>query len=374
MPWQHRFHSVFGTGLFGGITAGDWCRALRANGFRVSPRYAPRCAAISACSLANSVSRQIEEWRYGSEIAQQQVPAPLFILGHWRSGTTHLHNLIAHDTRFAYPNLYQVLCPHTFLTSETVGSRLLAAITPETRFGIDNVKMGPDIPYEDEFAIATMTLVSPYVSMSFPERQQFYDRFLTLRDASAAELRLWQQALTTFVAKLTWKYRRPLVLKSPPHTCRIRLLLEQYPSAKFVHIRRHPFDVYRSTRKMVAGALVYWQLQPAECVDWDERIVRQHREMYDVYFEERQLIPDGHLHEVTFEELDADPVGAVRGIYEGLRLPDFEAFRPNLVQYVDSLRGYQKNAAVELPLATRQRLAQEWRRCFEEWGYWAGTT
>ena len=31
------------------------------------------------------------------------VPTPLFILGHWRSGTTHLVNLLAATGRFAVP-------------------------------------------------------------------------------------------------------------------------------------------------------------------------------------------------------------------------------------------------------------------------------
>ncbi len=36
---------------------------------------------------------------------------PLFILGHWRSGTTYLHNLIVRDDQSARPTLYQVLFP-----------------------------------------------------------------------------------------------------------------------------------------------------------------------------------------------------------------------------------------------------------------------
>jgi omega-hydroxy-beta-dihydromenaquinone-9 sulfotransferase len=110
-------------------------------------------------------------------------------------------------------------------------------------------------------------------------------------------------------------------------------------------------------------------MQDADGIDWEARAIRQYREMYDAYFEERSLIPEGRLHELSFEDLEADPIGQVRGIYQSLQLPDFDAFEPALRQYVDSLSGYQKNAPAELPLAVRQRLAKEWQLCFEAWGY-----
>jgi omega-hydroxy-beta-dihydromenaquinone-9 sulfotransferase len=368
MPWQDTFNAVFGTGLFGGSTLGDWLRFLRDNRFAVHPRFWPRFLAITSCSTANSISRRIDEWKCGS-FHNEVVSSPLFVLGHWRSGTTHLHNLLSRDERFAFPNFYQVICPQTFLTSERVGSKLAAIITPKTRFGLDNVALGTDVPYEDEFAIAAMSSLSPYVAMAFPRRQKHYDRFLTLRDASPAEVQQWKNSLVAFLQKLTWKYQRPLILKSPTHTCRIRLLLELFPDARFVHIRRHPFDVFRSMKKMLAGALRFWQMQKADCVDWEQRTIDQYREMYEAYFEERSLIPEGRLHELSFEDLDADPMGQVRAIYQSLQLPDFEVFEPALQRYVDSLSDYQKNPAVALPLEIRCRLLDEWKLCFDAWGY-----
>jgi len=368
MPWQDTFNTVFGTGLFGGSTLGDWLGFLRDNRFAVHPRFWPRCLSTTCCAAANSFSHLIDEWKFGA-YRDEVISSPLFVLGHWRSGTTHLHNLLARDDRFAFPNLYQVICPQTFLNSEPVGSKLAAIITPKTRFGLDNVELGTHVPYEDEFAIAAMCSLSPYTAMAFPRNRKHYDRFLTLRHASPAEADRWKNSLVTFLKKLTWKYRRPLVLKSPTHTCRIRLLLELFPDAKFVHIRRHPFDVFRSMKKMLAAAIRFWQVQKADCVDWEQRTIDQYREMYDAYFEERSLIPEGRLHELSFEDLDRDPIGQVRATYDALQLPDFAEFEPVLRRYVDSLSGYQKNPAVMLPPEIRRRLLEEWKPCFDAWGY-----
>jgi hypothetical protein len=114
-----------------GITAGDWWRLLRAHGFAIDACYWHRAAFISFASLMNSLHHAREDRHHAAAVDGVAVPAPLFILGHWRSGTTHLHNLLALDTdHFAFPNTYQVVNPRTFLTTEAVNTRLFAWMVP----------------------------------------------------------------------------------------------------------------------------------------------------------------------------------------------------------------------------------------------------
>jgi len=101
----------------------------------------------------------------------------------------------------------------------------------------------------------------------------------------------------------------------------------------------------------------------------DERILRVCRQMYDVFFEERHLIPSRQFHEVSFEKLEKDPVGQVQKIYEALNLPDFSQVVALLRQYVAGQVGYQKNRFPGLSTELRKRIGREWRRLFEEWGY-----
>jgi hypothetical protein len=204
---------------------------------------------------------------------------------------------------------------------------------------------------------------------AFPRRAGFYHRYLSLRDASADELSEWKELLTWFPQKLAFKYGKPLVLKSPGHTCRIKVLLDLFPEARFVHIRRNPFDVFRSTVHWQRSGMPVWTLQRPDYNDLNDRIIRQYKEVYDTFFEERGLIPKGRFHEVSFEKLEADPIGQVRELYAVLALPDFKTVQPTLQRYVESLVGYKKNALPDLPIELQARIAREWRRCFEEWGY-----
>ena len=91
--------------------------------------------------------------------------------------------------------------------------------------------------------------------------------------------------------------------------------------------------------------------------------------MYDIYFQQRQLIPDGHLHEISFEDLEADPVEALRKVYDALELPNFSYCEPKLREYVLSRDGYKKNEYPDLANDTCERLAREWHACFEKWSY-----
>jgi LPS sulfotransferase NodH len=101
----------------------------------------------------------------------------------------------------------------------------------------------------------------------------------------------------------------------------------------------------------------------------DERIIEGYRQLYDAFFEQRDLIPEGHFHEVCFEALEQDRIGQIRQLYEALDLPGFAEMKPALQRYVDSISGYHKNEYEELPPALRTRIAQAWYRNFEEWGY-----
>ena len=365
---KHRW-SV-GHNYLAGITAGDWWRLIRENGFDVEACYWHRAVVITALSLVNSLQRVREDRRWHDAIRDTAITEPpLFVLGHWRSGTTHLHNLLAQDTaQFAFANTYQVINPHTFLTTEAVSSRLFAGLVPATR-PMDAMALSFQTPQEDEFAPCLMTGRSPYIGVSFPHREDAYGQYLSFRDASPADVAEWRAAFVWFLKKLTLKYRRALVLKSPAHTARVRLLLDMFPEARFVHIHRHPYDVFQSFRHYYDTAMWHTYLQRPDLASIDARILRRYTEMHDALFSDWPLIPAGRFHEVRFDDLERDPIGQIQTLYERLGLDGFAQYRPRLAAYVATLRDYQRNRFPPLAPEWRERIAHEWRRSFERWGY-----
>jgi hypothetical protein len=359
---RHVFHPLQGMAL------GEWWSLLRRHRFAVDIRHTPRALVQTALSAAHTAGGKLERWRFGRQIDAAEVRNPLFILGHYRGGTTHLHNLFALDPGFAAPTLFQALNPHTFLTNERLAAPVADRLISRRRFQ-DEMAQGAGLPAEDEFALCVMTGLSPYLGWCFPGDAIDYDRYLTFAGVPADEVAHWGDALTHFLKKLTLRHGRPLVLKSPPHTARIRLLLSLFPDARFVHIRRDPYDVFRSTRHMVRAAQPLYHLRDGPFLDSDDRIISVYNAMYDAYFDQRRLVPEGRFCEVAYEELERDPVGVVGAVYQGLGLPGFSAVRPRLASYLGSIAGYRKNRHSDLPDALRRRIADEWERAFTEWGY-----
>jgi hypothetical protein len=368
LSWRERLLIACGPGVLSGVTLGDWLALLRENRWSVDLAYLPRAVAISFAALLNSLFRWYEEERYGRKWRAVAVPPPLFVLGHWRSGTTHLHYLLGRDDRFACPGFYEVFFPHTFLSTLRWVSGLTAFLLPEHR-AYDNVRLDLAVPCEDEFAMCVWGFMTPYLTGVFPRRAAHYDQFLTFRHAPSRAIEEWKLSLGQFVRKLMLRHRKPLILKSPTHTGRIRLLLEMFPDARFVHIHRDPRIVFQSFVHTYETGLPFGRLQRTDAVDWSERVIRQYRELYDAFFEERGLIPAGHFHELGYADLEKDPLGEMRRLYEALDLPAFAHVEPALRAYLDSLSGYRKNVFPELAPELRRRIASEWRRCFDEWGY-----
>jgi hypothetical protein len=352
-----------------GITARDWWRLLRDNRFSIDRVYWKRAVVLSVRSLVNSYYYRKEKESCNSRLTGVQITeAPIFILGHWRSGTTLLHNLFALDRRFAYPTLFQVSNPHTFLTLEPLIARRLRDKSAEKR-PMDNVKVTFDSPAEDEFGICILSLRSPILSWSFPRRESYYDRYLTFEGVDGEEIEAWSSAFQFFMKKLTLHHGRPLVLKSPAHTARIRLILDLFPDARIIHIHRDPYRVFQSTKRLYEKAVPRSYLQNPDLQKVNGSILRRYKRMYDVFFEQRDQIPKKNFWEISFEELEAAPVAQLRRIYEHFSIPGFDELRPELDRYLESIAGYKKNQYPELEEPLRGEIAEVWQRSFKEWGY-----
>lgn len=364
-PLKHRWSVA--NNYLAGITLDRWIDLLRENS--VSPAYWHRAAFITAVSCLNSLARRKERRLDAAISATPLAGPPLFILGHWRSGTTHLHNLLALDTlNFAFANTYQVINPLTFLTTEETNTRRFASLVPNKRL-MDEMAMGFALPQEDEFAPCLDTLKSSYLGITFPRRQEHYDRYLTFDDVPEQEISQWKDSLLTFCKKLTYKYQRPLLLKSPSHTARISHLLKWFPDARFVHIHRHPHDVFRSNQHYWDTAVWHTYLQKPDRSKLDSEILRRYRTLHDAFHAQRPLIPDERFHELGFTDLEADPIASLRCLYQQLGLPHFETLLPTFEAYLASQSSYKKNQFTPLPPATIKLVNQHAKPELDLWKY-----
>ena len=336
----------------------------------ISLRYVPRALLIAFGSLAAQPLRLAEWIRHGRRIARTQIDQPpIFIIGHWRSGTTHLHNLFSQDPALGWVTMYQALAPDCSLIGGTWLKRLLARTLPQRR-PMDNMVWPIDSPQEEEVALGKISAYSLYAQFLFPRHARaFFARHVLLQDASpriAAEIKQRYRSILQ-VATIHAGGRR-LVLKNPVNTARIRMLLELFPDAKFVHIHRSPYEVYASTRKLNRSITAFTTLQTLDMQHSEDTVFELYESMMRRFFVDQALIPAGNFAEVAFADLERDPLEEMRRLYRTLSLPGFVQAEPALRRYATDQANYRKNSFV-LPEAERVRIANRLGFAFAKLGY-----
>ena len=352
-----------------GMRFSTWMRELIRGRFAISPSRMPMTVAVTCFTIFNSVLAALDRLLYGRKVEAVKISKPpLFILGHWRAGTTFLHELLIRDPEHAFFTTYQCFTPHHFVLTEQAIVPWIGMFIPERR-PMDNMATGWDRPFEDEFALQSLGVPTPYLSVMFPNRGPVFMDYLSLRDLPERQRSRWKRELLTFCKRVTFRDLRRLVIKTPPHTARIKTLLEMFPAAKFVHISRNPYAVYRSTVGLWRSLNAEEGLQVPHDESWvGEFVLDSLPLMYDAYLEDRSLLRDDQLIETSYEELVEDPAGQIREIYERLGLGDFSRIQPALEAHLAEVKDYRTNRH-HMDDATAERIRQTWSRYFEEFGY-----
>ena len=359
-PWLLRFWE--------GITFYPWLRLLVRHRFRVSPSRIAMAAFLLAVGVFNWLLAVIQLVLWGRKITRTKIDRhPIFVLGHWRAGTTWLHELMVLDPRHTFPTTYACFAPNHYLLSRRVLPRLISVFMPTLR-PMDNMPAGWDRPQEEEFALCNMGVPSPYLTMVFGREPPQDDEYLTLRDLPPRALARWKRALVWFLQCVTLVDPKRIVLKSPPNTGRVKTLLELFPDARFVHIVRDPYVVFASTVNLWKRLYRYQGLQTPPYPGLEERVFETFRRMYEAFEQDRAMIHPSRLCEVRYEDLMADPVAQMRRIYAELELGQFDAVLPALEKYVRAKADYRPNR-YEISPEARAEVARRWSDFMDRYGY-----
>lgn len=265
---------------------------------------------------------------------------PIFIIGHWRTGTTLLHQLMALDDNLVTPNVLQVSTPGSFLVSNKFYSPVMSKAMKPTR-PMDNVKLDIYQPQEDEYALIKLTADSPLERLIFPAGNNYF--LSDYNDYNPVDESKWKEALKSFCKRLSFIDSKRVLLKNPFHSLRIPLLLEMFPNAKFIHIHRDPLDVVPSTMHMwkVVGnenKLKNKQLNPGlkeVSIVYDKMLSKINTDL--------NRVDENAKVEVSFSELESDPLTTIKHIYNKLELNYSSGIEENIKTRISETKTYQKN-------------------------------
>ncbi len=270
------------------------------------------------------------------EIHEIEIRAPIIVVGLPRSGTTHLVNLMASDSRLRSMPLWEgqapvaeesptrdendprwIRCQQAWEQMQA-SSPLIAAMHP----------MNPDHVHEE------LELMLPdFASYN----QEWTGRVPKWRDYHLGhDQRPHYEYMKTGLKILQWYMpRERWVLKCPQHLEQLGPLVETFPDATFAVTHRDPVAVIQSAATMTCyGArMSYKTTDPEWYLDyWTGRM----RQLLSASVRDRHLLPEERTIDVLFHEFMADDLAMVERIYEAAGLSMTDAARAEIRSHLDA--------------------------------------
>lgn len=253
------------------------------------------------------------------EILDLPVAAPIVIVGQPRTGTTHLHNLMAADLSLRSLPYWESLEP---------------VLSPAERAGVAGGSSDPRRARTDE-GLVFLNEALPYfermhemtVDHVHEEIQLLAIDFSTMLFETMAVIPTWRDYYRSHDQSSSYRYLKRVlqvlqwerggtrwVLKSPQHLEQFAALVEVFPDATFIVTHRDPVSVIASNATMLAYTARLSSAEPNPVVIgryWSDRI----QEMLEAGMRDRAVLPPDRSLDIRFHEFMADDIGTVRRIY-----------------------------------------------------------
>ncbi len=336
-----------------------------------------RLAALTVKLLPAGAMQRLEGWQKGRALRRFKHPhPPVYLLGHWRSGTSFLHFLLGEDPQFTYHTKFQTLFPNSFLVTEKTVKPLAEQLMHSFKAfrnwknGI-SLNMALDSPSEIEISLLNQgQYESFHWGHFFPTSWKWYfDRYLFQETITEKERRRWRHHILNLNLKVNFQHPdKRLLVKNPGDTARVSEILNLYPNAKFIFIHRNPYDVFYSNKKLWNNLMRNFALEVVSQREIDRAILYTYRKMHENYVRDRKAIPQKNLIEISHNELKERPHATLEKIYAHLRLPGYAKAEPHFRHFLNKRQPGQIHQ-YDYRREDIEAINQAWHLAFEAWDY-----
>jgi len=303
--------------------------------------------------------------------------SPVFVLGHWRSGTTYLQFLLSQDPKFIYHSKYQTFFPGIYKTTGPILKKSADAFLRTfniVRAWRKNISINMDLDSPSETEAAAINLISPVTyhwAHIYPKKwRTYFNKFLFMEGLSSKEWQLWKQTMLGINSKLIKnKQEKRLLVKNPGDTGRIEHILKLYPNAKFVFIHRNPYEVFYSNKKLWHNILRTVSLQSVSKEELDGIILKLYKKLHQTYLDQKEKLRENQLAEVKYEHLKHRPIVELERIYDKIDLPGFKAAKPHFTAFMEDNTRESAVRKYEYQTEDIVQVNKQWGFTFEQWDY-----
>lgn len=345
-----------------------WLKLLLKNG-GIHWSKIPKAFVITLFIIISSPLQLVQYIMYlAKRPSREEIPDPIFIIGHWRSGTTFLHYLMCKNPNYGYLTYYQGFVPTVALSAGPLARRFLSSIIPKKR-PQDNIEIASTLPHEEENSISNFSTRSASHSFFFPKDESYYRKYALLEDISDDDYSKWKKSYHKMIEEISIANdNKRLVIKNPHNTGRIKGLLDLYPNAKFINIYRNPYDVIPSTYLMYDMVIQTQYLNQYSMDKTLDKIFYYYKTSMQNWFDQKSLIPEENLYEIKFEDFQYDAVNIIQDLYKKLNLDYTDEVDQNIREYAESKKGYKKNVH-QIDAHLKSRIQNECAFALEKLGY-----
>lgn len=293
---------------------------------------------------------------------------PIFILGYYRSGTTHLQETLMRDPRIGYMNFYQTYFCAGFLVTERIFKKTFGIIMDAQNFHhpAHRIPFKFDMPGEEDVClVASGFRYAPNWGQVFPRAfRSFFEKFVFFKTCTDDEKQAFEFELTRLhkrVAMTSANRNKRMLFKSPPHTARLSMLHRLYPNAKFIFIQRNPYEILKSNQRL-------WKSFNDQCLhddpegNVDEKILWSMNECYEHYEHDKKSLNQDQLIELSYEEFMADPLKTMEKIYSQLELCDFNEVKDHFSRFLKEKHGtnIDQHHYTDHDIKLVEKMSQKW--------------
>lgn len=350
----------------------NWMRLLREN--PITPENKKQVRFMSLVSFLLGIPAFFEWLIFYIPIKRTKLKKdPVYIVGHWRTGTTYLQNLLTRDPQFAWFDPIRTVSFNNCILMKKplewfmTKLHLLSGARP-----MDNLEYALDLPMEEVFAQATISTQAIAHMLVFPDggKGVKYIETAFIDEQPEKKQQEWKKAYDYILKKITYLYKgKQLLLKSPENTCRIGMLKKCYPGSKFINIYRDPYVTIMSTANMFKKEMALFCLNEKPSDEFiEDTIIDLFERIYRKTFNELYAMPESDYIDICYEDFCKAPKDYLKQIYEHLGLEGYEEALPHFEKYLESQKDYKKNK-FNLKPELRDKINDRLGFYFEHYGY-----
>lgn len=272
------------------------------------------------------------------QVLDEEIVAPMVIVGLPRSGTSILFELLSQDPDVGVPLMWEALqpCPPPEAATYSTDPRIEQAdklFTQWSRVAPEFASMHEmrgDIPAECGLLIAGTFISDHCASLHQTNSYSAWclgADFLPVYEYHKRMLQILQ-----------WKNpRKRWLLKAPEHQVHLDTLLKVYPDARIVQTHRDPIKCMASTTSLM-GTLYYMRSdQPFNAQLFDNIIMGDataQRLEHVIEQREKGIVPAANIVDSRYQDLIDDPMSCIANIYAHFDMPLSEIASKRMQEYL----------------------------------------